>query len=30
MGKECGAWVSRHLWGGGIMSPLKSIMLEAK
>ena len=24
MGKECGAWVSRRLWGGGNTSPLKT------
>ena len=29
MGKECGAWVSRRLWGGGNMSPLKTTAWEA-
>ena len=30
MGKECGAWVSRHLWGGGNTSPLKTTAWEAR
>ena len=30
MGKECGAWVSRRLWGGGNTSPLKTTAYEAK
>ena len=30
MGKGCGAWVSRRLWGGGNTSPLKTTALEAK
>ena len=30
MGKECGAWVSRHLRGGGNTSPLKMTTWEAK
>ena len=30
MGKECGAWVSRRLWGGGNMSPLKTTAWEAR
>ena len=30
MGKECGAWVSRRLWGGGNTSPLKTTAWEAK
>ena len=29
MGKECGAWVSRHLWGGGNTSPPKTTTWEA-
>ena len=29
MGKECGAWVSRRLWGGGNTSPLKMTAWEA-
>ena len=29
MGKECGAWVIRHLWGGGNTSPLKTTAWEA-
>ena len=29
MGKECGAWVSRRLWGGGNTSPLKTTAREA-
>ena len=29
MGKECGAWVSRCLWGGGNSSPLKTTAWEA-
>ena len=29
MGKECGAWVSRRLWGGGNSSPLKATAWEA-
>ena len=29
MGKECGAWVGRLLWGGGNTSPLKSTAWEA-
>ena len=29
MGKECGAWVSRRLWGGGNPSPLKTTAWEA-
>ena len=29
MGKECGAWVSRRLWGGGNTSPLKTTAWEA-
>ena len=29
MGKECGAWVSRRLWGGGNSSPLKTTAWEA-
>ena len=29
MGKECGAWVSTHLWGGGNTSPLKMTAWEA-
>ena len=30
MGKECAAWVSRRLWGGGNTSPLKTTAWEAK
>ena len=30
MGKECGAWVSRRLWGGGNTSLLKTTAWEAK
>ena len=29
MGKECGGWVSRRLWGGGNTSPLKTTAWEA-
>ena len=29
MGKECGAWVSRRLWGGGNTSLLKTTAWEA-
>ena len=29
MGKECGAWVSRLLWGGGNTSPLETTAWEA-
>ena len=29
MGKECGTWVSRRLWGGGNTSPLKTTAWEA-
>ena len=29
MGKECGTWVSRRLWGGGNSSPLKTTAWEA-
>ena len=29
MGKECGAWVSRRLWGGGNTSPLRTTAWEA-
>ena len=29
MGKECGAWVSRRLWGGGNTSPVKTTAWEA-
>ena len=29
MGKECGAWVSRRLWGGGNTIPLKKTAWEA-
>ena len=29
MGKECGAWVSRRLWGEGNTSPLKTTAWEA-
>ena len=29
MGKECGAWVSRRLWGGGNTSPLETTAWEA-
>ena len=29
MGKECGAWVSRRLWGGGNTNPLKTTAWEA-
>ena len=29
MGKECGAWVSRRLWGGSNTSPLKTTEWEA-
>ena len=29
MGKECGAWVSRRLWGGGNTIPLKTTAWEA-
>ena len=29
MGKECGAWVSRRLWGGGNTSALKTTAWEA-
>ena len=29
MGKECGAWISRRLWGGGNTSPLKTTAWEA-
>ena len=28
MGKECGTWVSRHLWGRGNTSPLKTTAWE--
>ena len=28
MGKECGAWVSKRLWGGGNTSPLKTTAWE--
>ena len=30
MGKECGTWVSRRLWGGGNTSTLKTTAWEAK
>ena len=30
MGKECGTWVSRRLWGGGNTSPLKTTAWEAR
>ena len=30
MGKECGAWVSRRLWGEGNTSPLKTTVWEAR
>ena len=30
MGKECGAWVSRRLWGGGNTIPLKTTAWEAR
>ena len=30
MGKECGAWVSKRLWGGGNTSPLKTTAGEAR
>ena len=30
MGKECGAWVSRRLWGGSNTNPLKTTAWEAK
>ena len=30
MGKECGTWVSRCLWGGANMSPLKTTVWGAK
>ena len=30
MGKECGAWVSRRLWGGGNTSPLRTTAWEAR
>ena len=30
MGKECGVWVSRRLWGGGNSSPLKMTAWEAR
>ena len=30
MGKECGASVSRRLWGGGNTSPLKTTAWEAR
>ena len=29
MGKECGAWLSSRLWGGGNTSPLKTTVWEA-
>ena len=29
MGKECGAWVSRRLWGGGNTSTVKTTAWEA-
>ena len=29
MGKECGAWLSRCLWGGRNMNPLKMTVWEA-
>ena len=29
MGKKCGAWVSRRLWGGSNTSPLKTTAWEA-
>ena len=29
MGKECGTWVSRRLWGGGNTSLLKRTAWEA-
>ena len=29
MGKECDAWVSRRLWGGGNTSTLKTTAWEA-
>ena len=29
MGKECGAWVGRRLWGGGNTTPLKTTAWEA-
>ena len=29
MGKECGAWVSRRLWGGSNTNPLKTTAWEA-
>ena len=29
MGKECGAWLSRRLWGGSNTSPLKTTAWEA-
>ena len=29
MGKECGAWVSRRLWGGSNTSPLETTAWEA-
>ena len=30
MGKECCAWVTRRLWGGGDTSPLKTTAWEAR
>ena len=30
MGRECGIWLSRCLWGGGNTSPLKMTAWEAK
>ena len=30
MGKECGARLSRHLWGGSNTSPLKTTAWEAR
>ena len=30
MVKECGAWVSRRLWGGGNTSPLKMTAWEGR
>ena len=30
MGKECGVWVSRRLWGGGKTRPLKTTAWEAR
>ena len=29
MGKECGAWLSRRLWGGSNTSPIKTTAWEA-